>query len=140
MRKSWGLTQKILSGEKTVESRWYRNKYKPWGKIVAGESVYFKDSGGPVKIKAVVKKVLQFEKLTPSKVKEILNRYAQADGLGIDKNQISKYYQMFKDKKYCLIIFLDKPQEIKTFNIDKSGFGAMASWLVVDNLNKLKIN
>lgn len=24
MKKSWGLTRKILSGEKTIESRWYR--------------------------------------------------------------------------------------------------------------------
>jgi len=28
MRKAWGLTDKILSGQKKIESRWYSVKYK----------------------------------------------------------------------------------------------------------------
>lgn len=86
MRKSWGLTQKVLSGEKTIESRWYMNRHRPWGNINQGDTVYFKVSGEPVKTKATVDKVIQFEDLTPSKVKEILDKYAQANGLGVDKN------------------------------------------------------
>ena len=54
MRKSWGLTKKILSGEKKIESRWYKSKYPPWGKIRSGEIVYFKDSGEPVSISICV--------------------------------------------------------------------------------------
>ena len=138
MRKSWGLTRKILTGEKTIESRWYKNRYKPWGKIETGDDLYFKDSGSPVTIKTTVGKVSQFDRLTPKKVKELLKRYAEADGLGIEKKEINKYFQMFKNKKYCLIIFLKEPKKIKPFNIDKTGFGAMASWLVVDSINKLK--
>ena len=138
MRKSWGLTRKILTGEKTIESRWYKNRYKPWGEIEAGDDIYFKDSGSPVTIKATVGKVLQFDRLTPKKVKELVKGYAKADGLGIEKRQINKYFQMFKNKKYCLIIFLKEPKKIKPFNIDKTGFGSMASWLVVDNINNLK--
>ena len=138
MRKSWGLTRKILAGEKTIESRWYKNKYKPWGKIETGDDIYFKDSGEAVTIKATVGKVLQFDGLTPKRVKELLNKFAKANGLGIEKNEINKYFQMFKDKKYCLIVFLKEPRKIKPFNIDKAGFGAMSSWLVVDSINKLK--
>ena len=138
MRKSWGLTGKILTGEKTIESRWYKNRYKPWGEIEVGDDIYFKDSGSPVTIKATVGKVLQLDRLTPKKVKVLLKRYAKADGLGIEKRQINKYFQMFKNKKYCLIIFLKEPKKIKPFNIDKTGFGAMASWLIVDSINNLK--
>lgn len=138
MHQSWGLTRKILTGEKTIESRWYKNKYKPWGKIKTGDDLYFKDSGSPVTIKTTVGKVLQFDRLTPKKVKELLNKYAKAGGLGIEKKEINKYFQMFKNKKYCLIIFLKEPKKIKPFTIDKTGFGAMASWLVVDTLNELK--
>lgn len=140
MRKSWGLTRKILSGEKTIESRWYKNKYKPWGQIEAGDIIYFKDSGEPVKIKATVEKVMQFEKLTPRLIKEILPKYAKADGLGIDRREINKYFQMFKNKKYCLIIFLKEPRVVKPFDINKTGFGAMASWLVVKSLSQVKIS
>jgi ASC-1-like (ASCH) protein len=138
MRKSWGLTAKILSGEKTIESRWYKNRYKPWGQIAAGDIVYFKDSGEPVTIKTTVSKVLQLDGLTPKKVKKLLNKYAKADGLGMEKKKINRYYHLFKNKKYCLIIFLKKPQKIKPFDIDKTGFGAMASWLIIDKINNYK--
>ncbi|MBU4370146.1 hypothetical protein KKG58_05355 [Patescibacteria group bacterium] len=33
MKKSWNLTEKILAGEKKIESRWYKSKCSPWGKI-----------------------------------------------------------------------------------------------------------
>jgi len=33
MRKSWGLTDKILNGRKKIESRWYFVKYRPWDSI-----------------------------------------------------------------------------------------------------------
>jgi ASC-1-like (ASCH) protein len=139
MRKSWGLTQKILSGEKTIESRWYMNRYKPWGNINRGDIVYFKDSGEPVRIQAVVNKVLQFEDLTPQKVREILDQYAKADGLGVNKESIASYFELFKNKKYCLLIFLSDPKNIEPFDIDKSGFGAMTAWITVDSLDEVRV-
>lgn len=138
MRKSWGLAEKILSGEKTIESRWYKNKYRPWGNIGREDTVYFKDSGGPVKIKAKVSKVLQFEGLTSSKVKELLRKYSKANGLGVGKGEIEKYYQVFKDKRYCILIFLKDVEPLEPFDIDKTGFGARASWLTVDGSDKVK--
>ena len=138
MRKSWGLTQKILSGQKKIESRWYKVKYSPWDRIKSGEIVYFKDSGKPVTIKTEVKKVIQFSDLTPEKVKEILYQYGQADGLGIDK--IPEFFEMFKNKKYCMLIFLKNPLKIEPFEIDKSGFGAMSAWISVDDVNRIKAN
>jgi len=138
MRKSWGLTEKILSGEKTIESRWYKNKARPWGKIGERDEIYFKNTGEPVKIKAQVERVLQFENLNPQKVKEILEKYSQDDGLGVKAGELKKYFQMFKDKKYCILVFLKDPQEIRPFAIDKTGFGAMAAWITVDDLDKIR--
>jgi ASC-1-like (ASCH) protein len=136
MRKSWGLTDKILNGRKKIESRWYSVKYKPWDRIKAGETVYFKDSGEPVKIKAEVSRVMQFADLTPKKVKEILDEYGDDDGL--EKEKIPEFFERFKDKKYCLLIFLKNPVEIEPFEIDKTGFGAMSSWITVDDIAKIK--
>jgi len=138
MRKSWGLTQKILSGQKKIESRWYKVKYAPWDRIKSGEIVYFKDSGSPVTIKTEVDKVIQFSDLTPEKVKKILYQYGQADGLGIDK--IPEFFEMFKDKRYCMLIFLKNPQKIKPFEIYKSVFGAMSAWISIDDVNRIKAN
>lgn len=136
MKKSWGLTTKILSGEKTIESRWYKNKYKPWSSISLGDTIYFKNSGEPVTLKAKVRKVVQFANLTPLKVKHLLDRYAKADG--IPKKEIPNYFQRFKDKKYCLFIFLKDIQKVKPFQINKAGFGTMSAWMTVDSIKKIK--
>lgn len=136
MRKSWKLTSKILSGRKKIESRWYLSKYPPWNKIKSGETVYFKDSGDPVTLKAEVEKVLQFDKLTPAKVKEILLQYADDDG--IEEEDIPMFYELFKNKKYCMLIFLKNPQKIEPFKINKAGYGAMAAWICVDDINQLR--
>ncbi len=66
MKKSWGLLPKILSGEKKIESRWYKFKRSPWDKINTNDTVYFKDSGDPVLIKAKVSKFLQFLNIFPN--------------------------------------------------------------------------
>jgi len=136
MRKSWGLLLKILTGDKTIESRWYKNRSLPWDKIKKGDRVYFKDSGQPVSVRAEVLNVLQFSNLNPVRVKEILNKYGQRDGLGVDK--VDKYYRMFRDKNYCLLVFLDRVKEIEPFEIDKKGFGSMSAWITIDNIDKIK--
>jgi len=137
MRKSWGLLPKILTGEKTIESRWYKNKYAPWDKIKQGDIVYFKNSGEPVTTKAQVSKVIQYSDLTPAKVRWTLQKYGLKDGLGID--ELDKYYRRFKDRKYCILVFLENSKEIKPFDINKTGYGNMAAWIVVDNVNKIKL-
>lgn len=136
MRKSWGLTQKILNGQKKIESRWYSVKYRPWDAIEEGEIVYFKDSGEPVKLKAEVSKIVQFADLTPNRVKEILNKYGKDDG--IEKEKIPEFFERFKGKKYCLLIFLKNPQKIKSFEIDKTGFGAMSAWITIEDISRIK--
>lgn len=137
MRKSWGLTDKILNGQKKIESRWYSVKYKPWDRIKAGETVYFKDSGAPVRIKAEVSRVIQFADLTPKRAKEILDKYGKDDG--IEPEKIPEFFERFKDKKYCILIFLKNPVEVEPFDIDKTGFGAMSAWIMVDSVSKIRV-
>lgn len=136
MKKSWKLTGKILSGEKKIESRWYMARYAPWDGINIGEIVYFKDSGEPITIKAEVERVLQFSNLVPAKVKEILYKYGKSDGLGI--GDIPKFLELFKNKKYCILVFLKKPEPVEPFEIDKSGFGLMAAWISTEDVNAIR--
>jgi len=136
MKKDWHLTEKILTGKKKIESRWYMSKYSPWNTIGKGEFVYFKNSGEPVTIKAEIDKVLQFSNLNPGKVREILGKYGNDDGINVD--DIKKFYGRFKDKNYCILVFLKNPRKIKSFEINKKGFGLMSAWLTVDNVDKLR--
>jgi ASC-1-like (ASCH) protein len=136
MRKSWGLTEKILSGDKTIESRWYKNRYAPWGKVAVDDIVYFKNSGEAAKVRAKVGGVLQFEDLTESKVREILEKYGEEDGLEAD--ELALYFERFKRKRYCILIFLKNVEEVPPFEVNKQGFGAMAAWLTADSLEAIK--
>jgi len=132
MKKSWKLIEKILSGEKKIESRWYKCRYSPWNKIKKGEVVYFKDSGENVTVKAEVEKVIQFSNLDYLKVREILDKYG--DELGVDDD----FFEIVKDKKYCILIFLRNPEKVEPFGIDKTGYGMMGSWICVDGIDELR--
>lgn len=136
LRKSWGLTAKILTGQKKIESRWYKDKYSPWDKIHKGEAIYFKESGEPVTIKARVGKVVQFSNLTQDKVKGLLQRHGK--DIGIEKQDIPEYFKLFKDKRYCILIFLENPEQVQPFIINKNGYGMMTAWMTVPSIEVLK--
>ena len=137
MKKSWGLTDKILTGQKKIESRWYESKAAPWGRVHDGDTIYFKNSGEPVTIKAEVEGVLQFDDLNPKKVAGILAKYGDLDG--ISKQDIPSYYKLFKDKNYCILIYLKNPTKVEPFQIDKAGYGMMSAWMCCGDINKVKI-
>lgn len=136
MRKSWGLTEKILTGEKTIESRWYQKKSAPWGEISEGDSVYFKNAGAPITLSAEVEKVQQFGELTPKRVRQILFEFADRDGLDVGK--LEHYYDLFRDKRYCILIFLKNIRKIEPFEIEKRGFGTMSGWIIVKDIEAIK--
>jgi ASC-1-like (ASCH) protein len=80
MSKASGFIEKILSGHKTIESRWYATRRPPWGRVHAGDTVYFKYSGGAgerVKVRATVDRVQQFENIDQDGAgQSILDQYA----------------------------------------------------------------
>jgi len=138
MKKSWGLTEKVLSGKKTIESRWYKTKRSPWNRIKPKDTIYFKDSAGPVTVKARVVKVLQFDNLNSLKREQILAKYNKADlGTSEIMPEIRRYVS---GKNYCILVFFDTVKQIEPFKIDKTGFGAMSAWITVNDINQLKIN
>ena len=137
MKRSWGLTRKILSGEKRIESRWLKSRSEPWDRIKPGDVVYFKNSGDPVSIKTEVRKALQFPDLNPRKVRELLVYYGKDDG--IDVEDIPKYFEMFQNKRYCMLIFLQNPQKIRPFQINKKGYGATSAWLSLEDIANITL-
>ncbi len=132
LSKSRKLLDKILSGEKTIESRWYATKRAPWNKIKKAETIYLKNSGEPVTAKATVSEVMQFE-LDKEKVKDILEKH----GKEICITDIQTSYEKNKDKRYCILISLKDAQKIEPFSIDKTGFGLMSAWITVDDIKEI---
>ena len=102
LRVSSRLLEKILSGQKKIESRWYCSRIAPWDRIKKGDIVYFKYSGKAVTAKATVKKVLQFSDLTPLKVNYLWQRYFKE--IGVDREEdINRHYKLTMNKKYCIL-------------------------------------
>lgn len=136
MNQSLGLISKILSNEKTIESRWYANKVAPWDRISKGDTIYFKNSGEQVIAKAEVNKVLQFENLDAKLFSEIVSKYADQIQL---MNRI--YDDYYKAKNYCILVFLKNSQRIeKPFTIDKTGYGNACAWMCVGDVRKVIVN
>lgn len=134
MTKKLGLIDAILEGKKTIESRWYKTKRSPWNMISEGETVYFKDTGGPVRAKATVKTVLQFSNLDQNDIQRISEEYASQIMMKSDQ-----LIQQHQTKKYCILVFLQDAQSVKPFHIDKTGFGNMTAWITVDDIKKIKM-
>lgn len=133
MKKSWGLIPKIISGQKTIESRWYKTRRVPWNKIKAGDTVFFKNSGEKVIVKAKVEKVLEFEIATIDNAKEIIKRYGRK--ICLVENDPKKWNGM---PKYCVLIFLLSPHVLKNpFLINKKGFGMSSAWITVKNIKEI---
>ena len=58
----------------------------------------------------------------------------------MEKEKIPKFFERFKNKKYCMLIFLKNPIEITPFEIDKTGFGIMSAWITVEDISRIKLN
>jgi len=123
--------------KKKIESRWGINKCAPWGKVNMGDKIYFKNSGEPVTAVACVSKIKEFENLNPKKIREIFERYG-GDG-GISINNLESILKWAKKKRYCILIYLKDPKEIKPFNINKKGFGGGCAWISVLDIEEIKL-
>lgn len=128
---------KILSGKKSIESRWYKFRVSPWNKIKVGDTVFFKDSSKPVALKAEVSKVLQFDHLSQTKTLEVIRQYGNQ--ITANNLNVNGFYQSVKAKNYVILIFLQNPQKVIPFKINKAGFGCSCAWISVDNINQIRL-
>lgn len=128
------LLTKILTGEKTIESRWYKSKVAPWGNIKAGETIYFKESGDPVRAKAQIAEVMQFY-LPQTNIPELLEKYSKEICFS---NPMPELIQWCGQRKYCILMRLKNVEPVEPFEINKKGFGLMAAWITVDRIEKIK--
>ena len=109
----------IISGKKTIESRWAMNKIVPYHKVNIGDVLYLKETGKDVCAKAIVSDVKFFE-LNKDIVDDIIDKYG--DKICINKNNKERY-----NKKYCTLIWVDKVERIKPFSVRRS-FGT--AWMI----------
>lgn len=132
LAKKRKLLEKILSGEKTIESRWYKFKKTPYQNISINDVIYFKESGDPVTIKARVSNVLFFDNLDRNKIRDILKKYGKKICVPLS------YSEKLVGKNFCTLVFIDNIQKIKPFDVDKTGYGIMAAWITVNSIDSIR--
>lgn len=132
------LIPKILSGEKTIESRRYMMKVAPWNKIKAWDTVYFKDAAKPVTASATVAKVLQYDHYTDEELHEIITTYWWSGGIAFH-GSLDWAYKWAQPKTYCILVFLKHPKKITPFSIDKTWYGNACAWISLPSIEKIRL-
>jgi len=135
MNPKLGFIDKILRGEKVIETRWYKHKITPWNKIASGDEIYFKNSGDDVRAKATVDKVVFVDSLNPQIVNELVQKYFQL--IGLDDDIRDQFIKKHSDKNYAILIWLKNPKEVTPFAINKTGFGNAAAWLTLPKIESI---
>ena len=89
-----------MEGKKTIESRFSKVKCLPYGKISIGDKILLKETGGPIRGEAIVRKVAYYSNLTPEKISEIMAKYKE--DLMIEEDFLNAKIE----SKYLTLIFL----------------------------------
>ena len=112
----------ILSGEKTLESRFTRTKRPPFGQVRIGDTLFLKVSSGPVCAVATAGAVKEFTELTPKQITTIKQRYNRLI------KGIEQYWQGKADCKFGLLVWLKDVRPIEPVRICKRDW---RGWVVL---------
>ena len=113
----------ILSGEKTIESRFSLNKSAPYGKVSIGDELLLKVTGGCVTATAKVKAVEYYEDLYPERINKIRVKY----GKQIGSTKMSDWMDTMT-KNFCTLIWIEDVKEIEPINVKRS---CGAGWIII---------
>lgn len=114
---------KILAGRKSIESRFTVTRRAPYGCVAARDKIFLKLSSGPVCASAFVKRVLEFENLSPGKIKRIKSKYNNLILGGED------YWADKRESKYGVLVWLEGVERIEPVLIEKKDWRA---WVVLE--------
>lgn len=114
----------ILEGKKTIEARFSKVKSPPFGKVSEGDKILLKETGGPIRGEAKVRRVEYFSNLTPQNILEIVSLY---------KNELmvkEDFLELKLKSRYLTLIFLEDIKKTKEYRIDKKD---RRGWVVLSD-------
>lgn len=95
---------KILRGEKTMESRFSLERVVPYGQIAKDDIIFLKKSGGEIIGKVNVDNVLYYDNLNIEAISLLRKEYSKE--LCVDDN----FWQKKAKSRYGTLIFLKEPE------------------------------
>lgn len=112
----------VLSGEKTIESRWSMKKVAPYDKVKVGDELLLKRTSHDVTATAIVKDVKYFD-LTPQIADEIKAKWNKEIGIYKFEN-----WNLYRNKRYCTLIWLEDVKQIEPLKVKRSNG---SGWIVL---------
>jgi hypothetical protein len=113
----------MLKGDKTIESRFSKNKIMPYNSISNDDIVIVKKSGSDIVALFTAKKVLSFD-LSVTSINEIRDKY-QTELCVSDE-----FWEQKENSNYATLIFIDEIIKLKPFHINKKG---MQTWIILNH-------
>lgn len=93
-------TEDILTGKKTIDSRFSKSKIAPFGVISAGDLVYIKPSGKDIIGQFRVKKVIFYDSIEENDLVQIKKTFGERI------SQPDSFWESKKGSKYATLIFI----------------------------------
>ena len=126
--------EKLLAGEKTMIVRGATGRKLPYGRVEPGDCLFFIENNGEgiVQASATVSNVFNSEKLSEEESAELLR------GSQLMLNLSPEQSKRWSGKRYLVLIEVTQVRAIDPFAIDRSEYGNMDDWLLVENIENVR--
>ncbi len=127
--------EKLLEGSKKMIIRGAAGRKLPYGRVEAGDNLYFinNDAEGAVKLKGEVSLVFNSDKMDKETSENLVTK--NQDKLLLTDKQ----FRRWAGRRWLILIEVKNLIEIGPFSIDKSDYGNMDDWLPVGDINNVKV-
>ena len=122
--------KQILSGKKTIETRFSQKKIAPFGVVGKGDLVYMKPPGKDIVGRFTVKKVISIEGVDKEDFLEIQSKYGSLVSLG-EQTLDKAFFDSRTSANYCTIIFIGNVEQFITSPI-KIAKSDLRGWMVLE--------
>jgi len=113
----------ILNGSKRIECRLTKIPCPPFGCIGPDEAILLKQSGGPVRGRCRVDRVLFFENLTPETLQEKVIQQYNHQIIAADDFWLTR-----RHSRFCTLVWLKEIETIAPYRIKGRGLRA---WITI---------
>lgn len=126
----------LLSGEKTMIVRGAAGRKLPHGRVAAGDRLFFIQNNGDglVRASAVVSGVFNSEKFSEEESLQVIEAHQPA--LCLTAAQVKRW----GGKRYLVLVTVGAVEAAAPFAIDRSAYGNMDDWLVVGDIDQVRVS